>query len=176
MKVTLSLHICGCRFAHIPHTAWWGLAGSNRRPPACERACNGTFRLKQLFPPLYARKATLFGTLISIVSKCSETVNGQACGHFCKATLNMNFRFGIKAVLRFFCPIINFDFMSILSSHRRYSIIAFLMDDKTYELFCKSITNVYTLQHLTSQMLRRRKQRKDLEKVFEVAKWKKFWQ
>ena len=110
MKVTLSLHICGCRFAHIPHTAWWGLAGSNRRPPACERACNVTFRLKRLFPPLFARKALLFRTLVSTASESSETVGGLLCGQQGFPQNNAHytplaFARGAIVFIRFFCLI-----------------------------------------------------------------------
>ena len=52
----------------------------NLRHLGPKRIYDGTFRGKWLFSPLSARKAALFGTLISTVSECSETVGGLLCG------------------------------------------------------------------------------------------------
>ena len=52
----------------------------NLRHLGPKRTYEGTFRRKWLFPPLSAWKTALFGTLISTVSECSETVGGLLCG------------------------------------------------------------------------------------------------
>lgn len=67
-------------------------SGLNHRPPACQGTCNGTLCLKQFFSLLSARKATLFGPLISIDSEYFETVNGQVCGRQEFQHNNTNYR------------------------------------------------------------------------------------
>ena len=61
-------------------TRWWGLAGSNRRPPACE--------LKYIDIIYYFMLHTVFSNpannefkhYFSTVSVCSDPVYGQQCG------------------------------------------------------------------------------------------------
>ena len=52
----------------------------NLRHLGPKRTYEGTFRRKWIFPPLSTWKTALFGTLISTVSECSETVGGLLCG------------------------------------------------------------------------------------------------